>query len=411
MRPERDSPSPCCFVETPHRFLPSFLLVASSSSAGGPGILLLAESGDLYKRGGYPLVLKEANPLRRRSGGNGGRMKASTSKRNLLQRRMEVDGLDPETCTPDEAMAAVETIIGYQFSDRTLLETALTHSSFPAGTSYERLEFVGDAVLGHLFSTHLYISYPNLDQGALSLLRAANVSTEKLARAAVKLGLYRFLRRNSPSLDDKVLEFSKAIQHESAIASVKPPKIVRHVLAPMVTPETLQSHPWTELLELCQKVGKELKLAMKVDKMGLNVIHVLIDGVRCGTGRNENKDLAKIAAARLALEKFRENQGADPIVEVIIDHPLCDGVDEDGAKHMLNVLCGKMHWPFPIYKLIEEDGPAHDKKFISSVEVTKSNEKLIIKGDLKGRVKDSENSAAQKMLNHLSRSGRLTIQS
>ncbi|CAN6445677.1 unnamed protein product [Victoria cruziana] len=332
-------------------------------------------------------------------------------------------------------MAVVESIIGYQFSDRTLLEAALTHSSFPAGKSYERLEFVGDAALGHLLTTHLYISYPDLDQGALSLLRAANVNTEKLARAAVKLGLYRFLRRNSPSLDDKVLEFSKAIQYKDAIATVKPPKVladiiesvcaavyidcgynldklwptVRHVLEPMVTPETLQSHPLTELLELCQKVGKELKFVTRVDKIGTIVIDVLIDGVKCGTGRNENKDLAKIAAARSALEKFRGNQRADPIVEVIVDHPLCHRVDEDGSKHKLNVLCSKMHWPSPIYKLVEENGPAHDKKFISSVEVTNSNQKLIIRGDSKGRVRDSEHSAAQKMLYHLCISGRVTI--
>lgn len=130
-------------------------------------------------------------------------MQATTSKKGQLW-RMEMDGFDLEVCTRDKAMAVVESIIGYQFSDRTLLEAALTHSSFPAGKSYERLEFVGDAALGHLLTTHLYISYPDLDQGALSLLRAANVNTEKLARAAVKLGLYRFLRRNSPSLDDKV---------------------------------------------------------------------------------------------------------------------------------------------------------------------------------------------------------------
>lgn len=102
------------------------------------------------------------------------------------------------------AIAAIETIMSYSFRDKTLLEEALTHSSYTEFRSYQRLEFVGDAALGLAFSNYVFLAYPHLDPGQLSLLRAANISTEKLARVAVRNGLYRYIRHNAAALDDKV---------------------------------------------------------------------------------------------------------------------------------------------------------------------------------------------------------------
>jgi hypothetical protein len=101
-----------------------------------------------------------------------------------------------------EAAARVERLLRYQFCDRALLEEALTHQSFSDGAlSYQRLEFVGDAALGLAFSNFLYLTNPTLGPGALSTLRAANISTEKLARVAVRHDLYPLLRRKCPRLD------------------------------------------------------------------------------------------------------------------------------------------------------------------------------------------------------------------
>ncbi|KAM3297821.1 hypothetical protein ACQJBY_039672 [Aegilops geniculata] len=101
------------------------------------------------------------------------------------------------------AAARVERLLQYQFNNRSLLEEALTHQSFAGGAaaSYQRLEFVGDAALGLAFSTFLYLTNPTVGPGALSTLRAANISTEKLARVAVRHDLYPLLRRNCPRLD------------------------------------------------------------------------------------------------------------------------------------------------------------------------------------------------------------------
>lgn len=107
----------------------------------------------------------------------------------------------------EESIRAVEEIVGYSFKEKTLLEEALTHSSYAESRSYERLEFVGDAALGLAISNHVYLAYPDLEPGQLSVLRAANISTEKLARVAVRHGLYRHIRDNAVALRDKVTFF------------------------------------------------------------------------------------------------------------------------------------------------------------------------------------------------------------
>lgn len=112
----------------------------------------------------------------------------------------------------DERMKAsigqMEDILMYTFRDKSLLEDALTHPSCNTSRSYERLEFVGDAVLALVFSNFLYLTYPNLEPGHLSSIRAANISTEKLARLAVRHNLHRFIRLKAPVLAANVTDIS-----------------------------------------------------------------------------------------------------------------------------------------------------------------------------------------------------------
>jgi dsRNA-specific ribonuclease len=134
----------------------------------------------------------------------------------------------------EASIAAVEQTIGYIFRNKKLLEEALTHPSYNESVSYERLEFVGDAVLGLAISNHLFLTYTSVDPGQLTLLRAANVSTEKLARVAVRYGLHRFIRHNT--IVDKIREFADAVQKEDNCSvvlyggSVKAPKILADIV-------------------------------------------------------------------------------------------------------------------------------------------------------------------------------------
>jgi ribonuclease-3 len=94
-----------------------------------------------------------------------------------------------------ERLEACQRAIGYWFRDITLLENALTHSSIKSDDrpSYERMEFLGDSVVGLIISKYLYDWLPDCDEGDLTKLKSIVVSTEGLANAAQAIGLDRFL--------------------------------------------------------------------------------------------------------------------------------------------------------------------------------------------------------------------------
>ncbi len=81
----------------------------------------------------------------------------------------------------------------YRFVDRTLLETALTHRS-AAGENYERLEFLGDAVLDYVISHELFQRYPRCNEGELSRLRSSLVNRDMLAEIAQRIAIGDYLR-------------------------------------------------------------------------------------------------------------------------------------------------------------------------------------------------------------------------
>jgi ribonuclease-3 len=88
----------------------------------------------------------------------------------------------------------LETRIGYEFADKSLLDSALTHISALSGksrsNSYQRLEFLGDHVLGLVVSDMLYRAFPNADEGELSKRLAELVRKESCADVAKQLGLF-----------------------------------------------------------------------------------------------------------------------------------------------------------------------------------------------------------------------------
>lgn len=93
----------------------------------------------------------------------------------------------------------IEKKIGYSFTDKSLLKTALTHSSYrnelriKRGDHNERLEFLGDAVLELVSSDYLFKNYPDLKEGELSKIRASAVCEKSLAASADKIGLGEYM--------------------------------------------------------------------------------------------------------------------------------------------------------------------------------------------------------------------------
>lgn len=93
--------------------------------------------------------------------------------------------------TRDDALLCER--LGCTFKQPALLQRALTHRSYSAG-HYERLEFLGDSVLGAVIASHLFDAYPALDEGDLSRLRSNLVKEEALAQLAQSLELGQHLR-------------------------------------------------------------------------------------------------------------------------------------------------------------------------------------------------------------------------
>ncbi len=90
-------------------------------------------------------------------------------------------------------LAELEAVIQYRFSDRALLEQALTHRSY-GRNHYERLEFLGDSILNAVVAEALYQAFPELPEGDLSRLRANLVCQDQLVSVAEELKLGRYLR-------------------------------------------------------------------------------------------------------------------------------------------------------------------------------------------------------------------------
>ncbi|XP_073120413.1 ribonuclease 3-like protein 2 isoform X1 [Henckelia pumila] len=331
---------------------------------------------------------------------------------------------------PDIATSVrlVENLLNYSFKNKELLEEALTHSSYTESPSYQRLEFLGDSALGLAISSYLFIAYPDLDPGKLSLIRAANISTEKLARIAVRHQLYKYIRHNAANLDKKVGDFVIAVQQEEGSevhgGFIKAPKIladivesvaaavyvdcnfnsndmwviIRDLLEPMITLDMLEQKPQpvTTLFEQCQKDGKQVDI--KHWRNGdRNIASVYVDGRFVASASSEQKENAKLHAAKFALQRLPCESSDMKVVNASCSQ--LNGNNEiEGAKHKLHELCAKKKWPKPNYKIQEEIGLSHKKKYICSVEIEITEGILFMKGNEKSKLKEAENSAASAML-------------
>ena len=160
--------------------------------------------------------------------------------------------------------------LGYHFKDLSLLETALTHPSFGGDhhvPHYQRLEFLGDAVLELAISRYLYFEFPQIDEGKLTRIRAGLVREEPLCRAAQRLELGRYIRlsvgedrsggRTKPSILCDVMEAVLAAVYldggfEAAVG------IIRRALAEDLHPRMLEDHldAKSRLQEILQRTGE-----------------------------------------------------------------------------------------------------------------------------------------------------------
>ncbi|KAL1131763.1 hypothetical protein AAG570_011376 [Ranatra chinensis] len=109
----------------------------------------------------------------------------------------------------------VEDILGYSFNDKSFLLQALSHSSYAHAVTdcYQRLEFLGDAILDFLITAHIYDKCGNLSPGELTDLRSALVNNVTFACLIVRFGLHKFILARACTLTDIINKF---VQHQES---------------------------------------------------------------------------------------------------------------------------------------------------------------------------------------------------
>jgi len=219
-------------------------------------------------------------------------------------------------------MRRLQQRLGYQFLDHGLLERALSHRSLGARNN-ERLEFLGDALLGFEVADHLYRRVRDADEGQLSRMRAHLVKRETLAGIARGLELGDILKLGAGELRsggqtrdsilaDAIEAIIAAVYLDGGIDAAR--ALVRRLLGERLadpTPETRRKDPKTRLQEHLQSVGKALPRYEVVGTSGDQ--HEQIFRVVCSTGliddtegEGSTRRRAEQAAAKRMLRRLEE---------------------------------------------------------------------------------------------------------
>jgi ribonuclease-3 len=223
-------------------------------------------------------------------------------------------------------MKTLEEKLGYTFRDPALLENALTHSSCANESrgklqSNERLEFLGDSILGMVVAEHLFRNHPELPEGDLTRTRAALVCEDSLVEVAEALGLGDYLKlgkgeeagggRNRPSIRaDAVEAVLAAVYLDGGIGSAR--KIIqKYILSKEISGRKTVRDYKTALQELVQREsGHVLKYCLTgedgPDHNKRFFVDVQLNGKAVGNGEGRSKKEAEQMAAKAAFEALEK---------------------------------------------------------------------------------------------------------
>ena len=227
-------------------------------------------------------------------------------------------------------LAELQQSLGVSFSDPSLLEQALVHSSYINEnpdftlTSNERLEFLGDAVLGLVVAEKLYQDFPQFSEGELTRLRAALVRRETLARVAraIRLGDYLYLgkgeeasggRRKPSNLAGALEAVIAAIFLDQGLTATKE-SILRLFNGELerVVSRGAEVDYKSQLQELTQARQQPVPIYQLVAAVGPAhdrrfTVEVKVGDTALGRGSGKSKKTAEAEAARSALQRLSTN--------------------------------------------------------------------------------------------------------
>ena len=219
----------------------------------------------------------------------------------------------------------LETAIGYRFRNISLLQNALTHSSYAnerwhnSLLSNERLEFLGDSVLGMLVAEYLYRTFPNRPEGELTRMRADMVCEQTLAAAANRIGLgeHLLLGHGEERFGGRSRDSILADAMESVIAACfldggldAALQFVQKFILVEVPVKKLNNADYkTALQELVQQKKNQVLSYALVGQSGPDHdkkfdVQVSLNGKVVGSGSGSSKKRAEQMAAKAAIEKL-----------------------------------------------------------------------------------------------------------
>ncbi len=222
----------------------------------------------------------------------------------------------------------LEADLGVTFREPGLLTQALVHRSYlneqggKPSDSYERLEYLGDAVIELAVSSRLYESFPNHSEGGLTKARATLVCGESLAKIAVRLNLGEHLQlgRGEESTGGRRRESTLAAAMEAVVAAVyldqgfeEARKFVLRIMAPeldqFISQGTTPDNPKSRLQENVQASGRATPRYQLASSQGPDhdpwfEVEVLVESEVIGRGEGGKKADAERAAAQDALERL-----------------------------------------------------------------------------------------------------------
>ena len=219
----------------------------------------------------------------------------------------------------------LENGIGYRFRNITLLQNALTHSSYAnerwhdSLKSNERLEFLGDSILGMVVAEFLYRNYPDRPEGELTRMRADMVCETSLAKVADQIGLgeHLLLGHGEEQGGGRARASILADAVESVIAAsfldggMEPARafIEKYILCNVPEQRLRNADYKTALQELIQQKKNQVLTYELTGESGPDhdkhfEVRVLLNGNSIGAGSGTSKKRAEQDAARDALEKL-----------------------------------------------------------------------------------------------------------
>ena len=217
----------------------------------------------------------------------------------------------------------LEAAIGYRFENITLLQNALTHSSYAnerwhnSLMSNERLEFLGDSILGMVVAEYLYRTFPDRPEGELTRMRADMVCEQTLASVAGRIDLGRHLllgngeeqgggRSRNSILADAVESVIAATFLDGGMAAAR--KFIQQFILVEVPVTKLHNVDYkTALQELVQQKKNQVLSYRLTGESGPDhdkrfEVEVSLNGTVVGMGSGSSKKRAEQDAARAALE-------------------------------------------------------------------------------------------------------------